>query len=854
MKTLLKSTVCTVTLLSVAWPLAAMAQDAGNQPEQVVVTARRVEERLQDVPMSITVLNQRQLTNLNVSNASDLTAVVPALSADQQFGADASSFVIRGFKQDIGTSPTVGMYFADVVEPRGGYGGTTIHAGEGAGPGDLFDLQNIQVLKGPQGTLFGRNTTGGAILLVPQRPTADFGGYLEVSAGNFNMERLQGVLNLPVNDDIRLRFSVDQQTRDGYLKNISNIGPKDFANVDYQAYRISADIDLAPNVNNYTILSYTNSDNNGSDTQVAACEQNAPPGTGQLFGPLYCEQLKADAAKAGPYTIDNSVPNPRSYINEWRVINKTTWNVNDNVTVENIASYSQLKVVTDSSLFGDDFQNFPIPGGGVFALPHPLEFTAEDNPPGVPLSHQASVSEEPRINGTAFNGMMTWQGGLYFEESYPVGLSGSSGPNVISCKNFQVFNQCLDVLGGGLAFNGPPYPAGTAIIGGANGVPVIGNVGRRSGNVMWQDYGIYGQDTFNFNDQWALTTGIRYSNDVSSGTTTRYQYYFPVPDGAPVQYCESPLPGRAPAIVKYVNGVPVIASGGAGNCVDRMKQDSSSPTGLANLSYKPTEDVMLYVQYARGYRQGGLGNTFPVGFETFQPEHLNAYEAGVKSTIDWLISGTANAAFFYNDFSNQQVLGTFVSNIPGAPPNAGILNVGSSRIYGIDLDSNFVLTEQLSLQVSWTYLESLLQKVNQPTLINPFYNVFGPNEPQGSMLSLTPKNKLSVTGAYKLPIDERYGDMTFSLNYIFTSRQLVYGVGPYSHIPDTNLLNLNFNWERVFGGKIDAEMFITNLTDLHYPTYIDNFINPPSVGADYGVVAEQLGPPRMFGGRLRYHF
>jgi iron complex outermembrane receptor protein len=799
------------------------------QVEQVVVTARRIEERLQDVPMSITVVSQRQLTNYNVSNASDLVGVVPALSADTRFGADASSFVIRGFSQDIGTSPTVGMYFADVVEARGGFGGTTIHAGEGTGPGDLFDLQNIQVLKGPQGTLFGRNTTGGAILLVPQKPTDEFGGYGELSFGDFGMERLQGVINIPVDEHLRLRFGMDQQTRDGYLDNISNIGPKDFANVNYYTFRISADADLAPNVENYTIFSYTNSDNNGTDTQLEACDPNAP-----LFGQLYCTQLAADKAKSGPYSIDNSLVNPRSYINEWRIINTTTWDVNNSITFKNIASYSQLKAITASELFADDFKSiFGIP------LPNPLQFTAENNPPGIPLTHQASVTEEPRINGSAFDGRMTWQAGLYFEESYPIGLSGSSGPNLISCKDFQTFNQCLDIVGiiSSLAPGACPLPANPFCLEGT-----IGNVGRRFGQVMWQDYGIYAQDTYNFTDELALTTGIRYSNDITSGTTTRYSYYFPTPFGAPVRFCEEPLPGSL--------------LGGTGNCVDRMKQDSSAPTGLANLSYKVIDNVMLYAQYARGYRQGGLGSTFPIGFETFQPEHLNAYEGGVKSTFDWFISGYANAAFFYNDFSNQQVLGTFVHVPPnGAPPNAGILNVGSSRIYGIDLDSDFILTDHLSLAIGWTYLESKLLNVNLPTLSNPFYNVFGPNEPQGNMLALTPKNKLNVTPTYTLPIDPRYGTMALSMTYLFTSKQLVYGVGPYSHIPDTNVFNLNFNWENVFGGRFDTEFFMTNVTNLKYPSYIDNFINPPSSGAvDYGVIAEQLAPPRMYGFRLRVHF
>jgi iron complex outermembrane receptor protein len=119
-----------------------------------------------------------------------------------------------------------------------------LQGGDGAGPGSVFDLQNIQVLKGPQGTLFGRNTTGGAVLLVPKRPTDKFEGYVEGSYGNYNMVRIQAVINALLASWARLRIGVDRQTRDGWQHNVSGFGPKDFANVDYTAVRGSLVLDL----------------------------------------------------------------------------------------------------------------------------------------------------------------------------------------------------------------------------------------------------------------------------------------------------------------------------------------------------------------------------------------------------------------------------------------------------------------------------------------------------------------------------------------------------------------------------------------------------------------------------------
>src|SRR3546814_20587203 len=123
-------------------------------------------------------------------------------------------------------------------------------------------------LKGPQGTLFGRNTTGGAVLLVPKRPTDTLGGYLEGSGGNFGMQRIQAVLNTPVSDSFKLRFGVDYNKRDGHLKNFTGIGADEFGDVDYISGRVSALWDVTDGVENYTIVTYANSPTTGNPTAL----------------------------------------------------------------------------------------------------------------------------------------------------------------------------------------------------------------------------------------------------------------------------------------------------------------------------------------------------------------------------------------------------------------------------------------------------------------------------------------------------------------------------------------------------------------------------------------------------------
>ena len=259
LKLLLLSGACAAAAALASGPATAAtaAEQEVGKIDEVIVTARRFEERLQDVPISITVFNQQQLTNRNIVTAGDIATYTPSLAANSRWGAESTSYAIRGFVQEGPTAPSVAVYFADVTAPRAN-GGTT--SGNGAGVGSFFDLQNVQVLKGPQGTLFGRNTTGGAVLLVPQRPTSTLGGYLEGTYGNFDLARIQGVINVPLSESVRLRLGVDHQSRDGYLKNISGVGPKDFGDINYTALRASAVVDVTPNLENYTIGTYSLSD------------------------------------------------------------------------------------------------------------------------------------------------------------------------------------------------------------------------------------------------------------------------------------------------------------------------------------------------------------------------------------------------------------------------------------------------------------------------------------------------------------------------------------------------------------------------------------------------------------------
>ena len=300
---LLCATACSVSLSAPSWAQADGDTAESTNSNDIIVTARRVEERLQDVPISITVFTQQQLTNQNVSSARELATYTPSLSANSRFGNDFASFSIRGFTQEARTTASVGVYFADVVTPRSS--GATAQSGDGASPGAMFDLENVQVLKGPQGTLFGRNTTGGAVILVPRRPIDKLEGYVEGSVGNHEMWRLQAVINVPLSGNVRVRAGVDIHDREGYLKNIASQGPRRLGDTEYVAARLGILADLTPDLENYTVATYSRSTPNGSAPKLTDCFKGNAPAADPLANALGCQQIAREKSK-DPYSVTSA--------------------------------------------------------------------------------------------------------------------------------------------------------------------------------------------------------------------------------------------------------------------------------------------------------------------------------------------------------------------------------------------------------------------------------------------------------------------------------------------------------------------------------------------------------------------
>ena len=764
--------------------------------EEVIVTARRKMESSQDVPISMTVLNQGQIDGANLTNAGDLALVTPSLQSNNRFGPDSTQFSIRGFTQEGRTTASVGTYFADVVAPRGA---NTSVSGDGAGPGDLFDLQNVQVLKGPQGTLFGRNTTGGAVILTPAKPTDQLEGYIEGSLGNYDMWRTQGVINIPLTDWARLRLGLDTQERDGYLRNRSGVGPDRMADVDYTSFRASLVLDLTDQLENYTIFKMTDSETSGAPNSTFACNPAS------FFG-SYCLADLARREAAGHtdfYDVYSGVPDPISEMESWQLINTTTWTITDSLTLKNIASYAELEGNLRYDIFGTDWRQ-PVPGGL-----QPVIVAMAGTADGRNTTDQRSWVEEFRLEGNAFDERLDWQAGLYYEKSEPIDEYGSQSPAFISCDQSTV--SAVD-------------PNDTK----CNNLLFIGSISGTPGGVTYTNQAVYAQGTYAFSDQWSATLGVRYTKDETEGYVNEYVYQYPLNFGGGYY---------SPSTVITQRRTPEVSS--------------EEPTWVIGVEYNPTDDAMLYAKYSRGYRQGSVNLAADTGFDTHEPEKVDTYEMGAKTTFDYLVAGNFNVALFYNDFTNQQLqAGYFKATGVGTTT---ILNAGTSTIWGAEIESTLLLTDNLTLNVSYTYLNTKVDELSVPDIppgLSYISSQFNLIQAEGDPLSFAPENQLVTTVSYRLPVDDSLGDMDLALTYIYTDemQSTSAAASPYGTIPSYDLINLNANWSRVAGSNVDVSLFVTNLTDEEYVTFVTG--NYYDLGLEHG----QVGVPRMFGMRLRYSF
>ncbi|SDC97725.1 iron complex outermembrane recepter protein [Sphingomonas sp. YR710] len=820
-RSLAAATAAVSSLCAVDQSLAADAvsqRPTASDANDIIVSARRIEERLQDVPISVSVISGGDLAKLNIVNSDDLAKHVPGLTTNQRYTPESSTFAIRGFTQELRTSAAVGTYFADVVAPRGG--GSGISGGDGAGPAYMFDLQNVQVLKGPQGTLFGRNTTGGAVLLVPKKPTDKLEGYLEGSYGNYRMFRIQGVLNIPLNSWARLRVGVDRMSRTGYVRNLAATGPRTYADVSYVAARASLLLNLAPNVENYTIGTYMRSNHSPVGYQVFDYNQNV--GLGILAKP---QVDRLNAPGADPYSTELALPSAYAKTRQWQIINSLSWYVSDSLRIKNITSYSRFNQKLRVSIFGGNFvspYSFaglpPAQAGGLaFAypsIPNTTVYTsgaytaAGDN-----QNNQSNFTNELQFQGTSAGGKLNWQGGLYYEKSSPIGFSTTTG------------------IATGTLCSITPYETADDLRCRSANPAKLNTINLSTTQVKFINMAAYAQATYALTEQLKLTAGLRYTYDRSSGLAIAKLRQFPFT--------------LSPTALFQAN--PAICEGGfTGDCSLAGKTSSRRATWTINTAYTPLQDVMVYATWSRGYRQGAANPAAAPQFNTFAPETVDAFEGGLKSSFKGAISGRFNLAGYYNSLRNQQLQYALVPADPNTSNRTSIINAGKSRIYGFEADALINLAEYFHVTGAISYLNTKLVSATVPVITGI---TVVPTAVQGGELAYSPKWSGSLGATFKLPVPESAGKVELDATYRFQSSYQVAAPTITSlRATAVRQLDLNLDWNSVGSRPIDLSLFATNVTNQFTVVTVNGLRD--ILGFD----ARQLGEPRMYGARLRVRF
>jgi len=346
--------------------------------EEVIVTARRVEENLQEVPISTTVFSAEKLAVSDTRNFYDLAKSIPGLGV---FGNRATS--------------TTGPMLSNVIWLRGVPGVIPYFdqvPGAPPGYGAFFDLANAQVLKGPQGTLFGQSTNGGAILYEPRRPSEDFEGYVQGIVGNYDRQTFEGAVNIPmIEEKLFLRAGFSRGVRRGYVKDLTT--GQDTYDENYTAARVQAVFRPTESIENRLLFNYAKSDTNGAPLLVLAVNPN---GTAlRLFGPALTQAV-ADQVARGQRVIRTDLPGGgRVFYEDLRFINTFEWNVTDALMLRNISSYGENR-----RLVVGDTDGTPLPLQGALRQT-PME------------PFQPTWSSETQVLGKLFDGLLDYQAGFF---------------------------------------------------------------------------------------------------------------------------------------------------------------------------------------------------------------------------------------------------------------------------------------------------------------------------------------------------------------------------------------------------------------------------------------------------------
>ncbi|QOT73331.1 TonB-dependent receptor [Sphingobium fuliginis] len=655
---------------------AAAAQDAAPQDSgmaqasDIIVTARRREEALQDVPISITAVSGDSLARSGVSDALGLQSRVPSLSlTNQGTSRNELGFAIRGQRtqeSQLLTDPPVGTYFAEVVQARSvGFAYA------------LYDLQSTQVLKGVQGTLFGRNMTGGAVLIEPNKPVDDFHAELRGQIGNYDMRDIYGMVNLPLTEGLGVRFAGKIRKRDGFTRDV--LTGRDYDDQDYQTFRTSIRFAPTPEFESNTIVDYIKTNEHGTALVGTAANPAAPAIAGYAtlrgFGIPVSDVVGQFAAQqARPHyrfasgsgtggTLDAYQTQPFERLKNRGVTNRTTYSL-DTITFKNIVGYRKL----------DFDQVMDLDGVPAYLINSNRYRSIEQ------------FSEEFQIQGKAIENRLDYVlGAYYFVEKGKDGSTSSQFPE-------------LAIAGSGLPLN---TPAATFL-----------NAYAGSGKA--KTFALFAAGTYAFTDQFKVSAGIRYTTDKRNARI--FAYY----------------PNLGTCLFRVDTGTTSFVPATLADCPQTNSKKWDAFTWDVTLQYEPNANLTTYISTRRGFRSGGfsLRAASTDELQPFDPETVQEYEVGLKTRHP--LGGatlTSSLAIFYQDYKNVQKQTSSIDSAGNV--NTIIDNTARQKNYGGELELGLI-AGPLNISAFYSYVGVEISQGRQP---GEFALVGSPHHQMGANVS-----------------------------------------------------------------------------------------------------------------------
>ena len=645
----------------------ALAQDGGRLDE-IIVTAQKREQGANDVGITLNAFTGDQLEERGVLSAEDIALYTPGLTVNETAATGVPLYTIRGVGfQDYSTaaSSTVGLYFDEVAIPY-----TVMSRGV------LFDVDRVEVLKGPQGDLYGRNTTAGQINFVSKKPTDELEAGASFGYGSFQTVDVDMFVSGPISDSVRGRLAfTTTQSGEGWQKSLTRddeLGKKDvFAVRGMLEFDLGSSADLLLRAQ-YVKDKSDNKANTAYDGRIIGVTEFALPyaqllpyvGTG--LAPWYSTGDNRAADWTNSYTDPNGVVynlRPRRDNDLVSLSAKLNWNLTESVALTAISGYDQFdrEEANDwDGSFANDSSNINTSDIEVF-------------------------SQEVRLTGESES--LNCVAGLYYSDD--------------SVDEFYNYFMSDSMFGnGGVAFGVPPFQF----------------------SPIFQLHTKYQQETtskaaflhaeYNITPKFRFTGGVRYTDEKRSWSGCTFDAgegslsgFLNFAFGTTLAPGECGTIDDDPASPNYIFGV--IGGPNVNDAFHVYNETIHAKKWMYKIGadYRLTDDVLAYAMYSHGFKSGGFNganaNTTQQ-LHSYKPEELDSYEIGLKST---LANGSMqlNLAGFYYDYTDKQeqdLAVTFVGNI------SGLTNVPKSRIFGAEADVQWAPAEGLFINVGAAWLDT----------------------------------------------------------------------------------------------------------------------------------------------------